>query len=70
MATLSIQISDAHLARVLDAIAKKYNWDPGGGLTKTQFARLTVATLIKAAVLEQERQDQIDAAAPQPVDVS
>lgn len=46
MATISIDIPDAVVPRVLDAFAATYSW-PGTGLTKGQFAKQCLANYVK-----------------------
>jgi hypothetical protein len=70
MANITITIPDAQAQRVLDAIARRHGWDPGGAVTKAQFARNVIANFIKRSVNEQERQDILNAADVTDPDVS
>lgn len=64
MATVSITIPDASLARVVDALCKSGFWSADTGLTRNEFARQEVARMIRQRVIETERQTLLaDAAA-------
>lgn len=61
MATLSINVPDAVVVRVLDAIAARYGYIDENtgqprtpGQTKTQFAREVIRTIVKDAVKAHE----------------
>ena len=50
MASITINIPDSVVSRVLDAVAARYNWDPESGLTKAQFAKALIVNLLKDTV--------------------
>lgn len=60
MASITINIPDAAVTRVLDAFASAYNWDGTG--TKAAFAKKQVAQYIKEIVTSEERKAVIEAA--------
>lgn len=61
MATVSIAIPDAQVARVVDAVCGRYGYGPGDG-TKAQFARKVLAQWVRETVIEWERQQAAEAA--------
>ena len=70
MATITINIPDAQLTRVADALSKAYGWKAGDG-PKLAFVRAAVAAQIKTMVLQVERTDAelaAVAAVPAPAD--
>ena len=70
MATITITIPDAQLARVLDALARAYGWKTGDG-PKPAFVRAAVAAQLKTMVVQVERGEaerSAVAAVPAPVD--
>jgi len=62
MANITISIPDAVAARVLDAMAARYNWTAESGLTKAQFAKSVFVRLLKETVKMHEGQAATDAA--------
>lgn len=62
MATLTINIPDAVAPRVLEAIAVTYAYDPAVNGTKAQFARATIATIVKDLVRSYEAREAAKAA--------
>jgi hypothetical protein len=56
MATISINIPDAVLGRVVDAMAARYGWTSDSGLTKVQFAKRILTGLLKETVKMHEGQ--------------
>ncbi len=70
MATITITIPDAQLARVLDTLSKAYGWKTSDG-PKPAFVRAAVAEQLKKMVLQVERSEAESvavAAVPAPVD--
>lgn len=65
MATVSIEIPDQHVTRVVDAICEMGHYDPALGLTKNQFAKAEIQRMIKERVLRHERR-KAEEALPQP----
>lgn len=81
MANITITIPDNEISRAINAICSKYNYqdtiivdiDKGpipNPETKAQFAKRMVARIIKEAVLEQEKQDAVNAIAIADIDVN
>lgn len=54
MATISITVPDAVVARVLDAIAAQYGYDATRDGTKAQFAKAILARFMKEVVVAYE----------------
>lgn len=54
MASIQITVPDAVLSRVLDAVSAKWGYNPGGGQTKAQFAKATLAAYLKSIVRDYE----------------
>lgn len=54
MASITLTIPDAVLPRVLDAVAAKWGFNPGGPQTKAQFAKAALAAYLKATVKQYE----------------
>ena len=51
MAQITLDIPDAQLPRVIDALCLQYNYDAnGGGLTRGQFAKRCVANMVRRVV--------------------
>ena len=71
MATITINIPDAQLVRVLDALSKAYGYKPSDG-PKPAFVRAAVAAQIKTMVAQVERSESelaAVAAVPAPADL-
>lgn len=62
MATVSITIPDAQVARVVNAMCDAYGYVAGQGITKAEFARQSLVRHVKNIVVGQE-QATADAAA-------
>lgn len=64
MAQIIITIPDAHVSRVLDAFASRFNYDQNKleGETKGQFAKRMLAEWIKLTTLREERKVAREAA--------
>jgi len=56
MATITINIPDAQLVRVLDTLSKAYGWRTGDG-PKPVFVRAAVAAQLKTMVLQVEKSE-------------
>lgn len=56
MANITIIIPDAVAPRVLDAVAARYGWSTGTGMTKAQFAKDIIVKLLKESVRMHEGQ--------------
>ena len=63
MATITITIDDADLARVVDAYATAYGWTVESGLTKGQFTKAGIVGQLKALVRRIEHDQAVLAAA-------
>jgi len=50
MATLSIEIPNEHMTRILDGVCAVYGYEPGSGLTKAQFVKQVIVKFVKSAV--------------------
>ncbi len=73
MATITLNIPDAQVARVIDALCARGGYDPALGVTKAQFAKQSLAAWLKAAVQQVEQQQAHDAAVSalqQPPDIT
>jgi hypothetical protein len=55
MATMTINLPDAHANRIIDAFAVQYGWSAGLGVTKAQFAKSKVIEFIKDTVKHAEQ---------------
>lgn len=53
---VSINIPDAVVSRVVEAMAVRYGWTTESGLTKTQFAKRVLTNLLKETVKMHEGQ--------------
>jgi hypothetical protein len=62
LATITINIPDAVVQRVLDAFADRYCWTAESGLTKAQFAKAVLVNLAKETVRMYEGRAAVDAA--------
>lgn len=60
MANLTITVPDAVVARVFDALAAVYGYDPSKDGTKAQFARRCIAQHVKGVVLQHETSAAMD----------
>lgn len=62
MATISIQIPDDKLTRIVDGLCSAYGYDlqkeSGSTLTKPQFAKRVIIEFIKKTVRDQEASTQ------------
>ncbi len=56
MATITVNIPDAQLTRVLEALSKAYGWNTSDG-PKPAFVRSAVAKQIETMVLQVERSE-------------
>lgn len=64
MATVTIDIPDNQVNRILDAFATRYNWNGVTPATKAAFAKAVVAKWIQSEVKNEEvRQAQLSAGA-------
>lgn len=81
MANITITIPDNQIARAINALCSRYNYQDMVTIdinigpvpnpeTRAQFARRMVATALKEIVLAQEKQDAINALAIVDIDVS
>lgn len=55
MASITITVPDAQAARVLEAFAYVYTYDPAEGISKAEFARRQVAAYVRRTVVHAER---------------
>jgi hypothetical protein len=63
MASISLTIPDAELARVVDALCGSGHWTAESGVTKNQFAKVELARIVRERVVAYERRLLVEAAA-------
>jgi hypothetical protein len=63
MATISLQIPDAVLPRVIDALCADGEWTSASPLTRAQFARQQIITYVRSVVRQHEARIAREAAA-------
>lgn len=56
MAVIPLNIPDAVVPRVQDAVTARHGWTPGSGLTKTQFVKKYLIDILKDDVRFMEAQ--------------
>lgn len=54
MAQLILTIPDAVAPRVIDAMAAQHGWDPGLGITKTEFVQNILTRYLRESVIDYE----------------
>ena len=62
MATISFNIPDADMPRIVDAFASEYNYTDDVGMTRSQFARHQIIEHVRRTVLAAEAKEAEEAA--------
>lgn len=70
MATITINIPDAQVSRVLEAFTEGFGWTAASGMTKAAFAKAKVAEYVKETTLGYERQKAAAALVDTAIDVT